>query len=156
MQDQTNEEPPLTSTAGSPVESAGQDGRAATNGKGSPFLGCAAERLVADHFMRSDRVRRGWGERPYYRVKGVDARVSLAAVAAQHFVDHRSTSPTVLAAKMAMGRVSMTRQERLAFDFLIRKKELLHTVLKIHELMPEIEAAAAHTWMVATAPGDSQ
>lgn len=156
MQDQNNDEPPLSATFDTPTRPAPSPSASAARARPSPFLGCAAERLFADSCRSSDRVRRSWGERPYYRVKRMDARVSLAAVTARYFADHPTALPVVLAAKMKMGRVSMTRQERLACDFLVRRTELLSTIRNIHELMPEIEASAAEMWIAVLQDGGSQ
>ena len=156
MPDQNNDEPPLTSTQDSGEGSRPSTARSMARRGRSPFLGCAAERLVAARYRASDAQQRQWGRRPFYRLQGADPRVSLAAVTAQVFHDHPDEASAVVGAKMALGMFSMTKMERLSLDFLERKKEFLFYIRTIHELMPEIEASAADMWIAALQDGGSQ
>lgn len=103
----------------------------------------AAEAVVAAHFRNVDEARfmRTGGHRRY-RVKGVDARVALAATVAACFYQNASAKPELVWWALANHGLDLTYLQRGAVALLTRKNELLAVVRTIHDLMPYVALVA--------------
>ncbi|MBB1472601.1 hypothetical protein H5368_06130 [Luteimonas sp. MC1782] len=103
----------------------------------------AAEAVVAARFRDLDEARfmRTGGHRRY-KVKGVDARVALAATVAECFYQNASAKPEEIWWALANHGLDLTYLQRGAVALLTRKNELLEVVRTIHALMPYVALLA--------------